>query len=149
MAPRMGQGYIRCATAAPPAGISVDAVLMDAGRHSMMSRRGGARMPAGVGRMAAGAWRMPGVMRHGRMMLVAAPRVVPAGQVTFVAVNHGSRKHELVVLPLASDTPAGRRVVGTDEAVDESASLGEASRSCAPGEGDGIEPGRSAGSRSG
>ncbi len=60
MAPRMGQGSSRCATAAPHAGITVDAVLMDTGRHSMMSRRGGARTPAGVGRMAAGAWRMPG-----------------------------------------------------------------------------------------
>ena len=75
------------------------------------------------------------------MMLVAAPRVVPAGQVTFVAVNRGSRTHELVVLPLPSDSAVGRRAVGSDDAIDESASLGEASRSCAGGEGDGIEAG--------
>ena len=141
MTHRMGQGSIRCADAAPHSGTTVDVVLMDMGRHSSMSRHGRARMLGGPARMPAGGARMPAMMRHGRMMLAAAPRVVPAGQVTFVAVNRGARRHELVVLPLASDTPAGRRLVGADAAIDESASLGEASRSCGSGEGDGIEPG--------
>jgi uncharacterized cupredoxin-like copper-binding protein len=138
---RTGQGSARCVTTPPDSGTTVDVVLMDMGRHSMMSGHVVGRMAGGVGRMHLGAGRMPRPMRHGRMMLVAAPRVVPAGQVTFVAVNHGSRTHELVVLPLPSDTAVGRRAVGSDDAIDESASLGEASRSCAAGEGDGIEPG--------
>ena len=92
----MGQGSTTLATAAPRPGTTVDVVLMDLGRRSMMARDRGVRMPPGVGRMSAGAKRMPGMMRNGRMMLVAAPRAVPAGQLTFVAVNRGSRRHELV-----------------------------------------------------
>ena len=133
MTHRMGQGSVRCSTAAPGIGTTVDVLLMDMGRHSMMSGRAAGSMSGRVGQ---GSGSM-----HGRMMLRAAPRVVPAGQVTFVAANRGSRTHELVVLPLGPGTPAGRRTVGSDRAVDEGASLGEASRSCGAGEGDGIRPG--------
>ena len=53
---------------------------------------------------------MGGVAPPGaRMMLHARPRRVPAGDVTFVVTNRGWRTHELVVLPLAPDVPAGRR----------------------------------------
>jgi uncharacterized cupredoxin-like copper-binding protein len=76
-----------------------------------------------------------------QMMLRAVPDRVPSGPVTFVAANLGWRTHELVVLPLAAGSMAGQRQVGADGAVDETASLGEASASCAPGEGDGIESG--------
>jgi uncharacterized cupredoxin-like copper-binding protein len=81
------------------------------------------------------------MMEHGRMMLRSVPRVVRAGQVTFLAANHGSRLHELVVLPLGPHPSIGRRPVSSDRAVDESAALGEASASCAAGAGDGIEAG--------
>ena len=133
MMTRMGQGSNRCSHAAPRVGTRVDVVLMDMGRHTMMSGAVAGQMPL-HGRQVFG-------MMHGRMMLRAAPRVVPAGQVTFVAVNRGSRAHELVVLPLGPGTSIGRRTVGSDPAVDESASLGEASRSCGADEGDGIRPG--------
>ena len=55
--------------------------------------------------------------------------------------NLGWRTHELVVLPLQGGASAGQRVPGTDGKVDETGSLGEASRSCAAGSGDGIASG--------
>ena len=75
-----------------------------------------------------------------RASLVATPASTPAGRVSFVVVNTGTLVHELVVLPLPADGP-GTRPVGTDGKVDESQSLGESSRSCAAGTGDGIAPG--------
>lgn len=134
---RMGQGVTACATSAPTAGTTVRVVLMDLAGH-----RGTTGMMSG--RMVrAGRSAMSRAM-HGRMMLAAVPHVVPAGQVTFVAVNRGSRLHELVVLPLGAHTPIGRRIVGADREVDESSALGEASRSCGADTGNGIRP-RSAG----
>lgn len=65
---------------------------------------------------------------------------VASGTVTIVAHNSGRLVHELVVLPLPTDG-AGTRAIGTDDKVNESGSLGEASKSCAAGSGDGITPG--------
>lgn len=75
-----------------------------------------------------------------RATMVATPTNVPAGRVSFVVANTGVLVHELVVLPLPSDGP-GTRPIGADGKIDESQSLGEASRSCAAGTGDGIAPG--------
>ena len=75
------------------------------------------------------------------MMLRAVPAQVPAGQVSLVVGNMGWRTHELVVLPLAPGQSAGERVPGADGKVDETGSLGEASASCAPGSGEGIQAG--------
>lgn len=72
--------------------------------------------------------------------LVASPTTVPAGQISLVVPNTGALVHELVILPLPADGP-GTRTTGTDGKIDESASRGEASRSCAAGTGDGITPG--------
>ncbi len=79
--------------------------------------------------------------RDARMMLGAFPASVPAGQITLVAQNMGWRVHELVILPLAEGAVAGARVPGADGKVDEKGSLGEASRSCAAGSGEGITSG--------
>lgn len=76
-----------------------------------------------------------------RMMLGAFPATVPAGQITLVAQNMGWRVHELVILPLADGAVAGARVPGADGKVDEKGSLGEASRPCAAGSGEGITSG--------
>lgn len=85
---------------------------------------------------------MGGVAPMGaHMMLRAVPVRVPAGQVSFIAGNMGWRTHELVVLPLTPGEAAGRRVTRSDGRVDETGSLGEASASCAAGEGDGIRAG--------
>ena len=83
-----------------------------------------------------------GSMMGGRMMLRAAPQAVHSGTLSLLAFNRGVRVHELVVLPLGSDATAGARPVGADNAVDETGSLGEASRSCGAGHGDGIRPGQ-------
>lgn len=72
--------------------------------------------------------------------LVADLASVTPGRVSFVVVNTGALVHELVVFPLSADGP-GTRPVGADGKVDESQSLGESSRSCGAGTGDGIAPG--------
>jgi uncharacterized cupredoxin-like copper-binding protein len=72
--------------------------------------------------------------------LVAQPATVAAGPVSFVVHNDGALAHELVVLPLPADGPGTRRT-GADGKIDESQSLGEASKSCAAGTADAIAPG--------
>lgn len=88
---------------------------------------------------------MGGGMRGGRgagvWTLRAVPQTVSAGMVSLVAVNHGTRPHELVVLPLASGAAPGTRPVGADNTVAESGSRGEASADCRAGGGDGITAG--------
>lgn len=103
-----------CAVPALP-GQQVRVVLADMGRGSMM-----------------GGW----------MMLRAAPQAVRAGTVSLLAVNHGVRTHELLVLPLEPGATVGARPVGADNAVDETGSLGESSRGCGAGHGDGIGSGQ-------
>jgi hypothetical protein len=66
---------------------------------------------------------------------------VPAGTVSLRVANTGSLVHELVILPLPQGQRVGERTVGTDNRADETGSLGEASRSCGAGAGDGIDPG--------
>lgn len=75
-----------------------------------------------------------------RATLLATPTSVSAGTVSFVVANAGALVHELVILPLPADGP-GTRPTGSDGKIDESQSLGEASRSCGSGTGDGIAPG--------
>lgn len=85
---------------------------------------------------------MGGVAPYGsRMLLRAMPSRVPVGQVTFVVANVGWRKHEFVVLPLPPGRAVGERVVDAHGRISESGSLGEASATCAAGEGDGIRSG--------
>lgn len=79
--------------------------------------------------------------RRSQMQLTAAPALVPAGQVSFMASNMGWRTHELVVMPLASQDAAGQRVPDPDGKVPEEGSVGEASASCAAGTGEGIASG--------
>jgi len=84
---------------------------------------------------------MMGATTGGMMRLAASRHTVPAGTVSFRVSNVGSLVHELVVLPLATGDTAGEPPVGTDNRVEETASLGEASNNCGAGAGDGIEPG--------
>ena len=87
------------------------------------------------GRMMMGGW-------GGGMMRVLTSRAqVPAGTVSFRVVNTGSLVHELVVLPLTGTQRVGERAVGADGRVDETGSVGEASKTCGAGAGDGINPG--------
>ncbi len=75
------------------------------------------------------------------MMLRVSPATIPAGQISVVASNLGWRTHELVILPLAAGAAAGQRTPASDGKVAETGSLGEASRSCGSGTGDGITSG--------
>ena len=118
-----GGGYTysttSCTAPALP-GQRVTVMLADMGMNRMM----GGNAPLGV-----------------RMMLRAAPAVVRSGQVSLVATNMGWRTHELVVMPLPDGAAAGQRVPGPDGKVDETGSLGEASKACGAGEGEGITSG--------
>jgi uncharacterized cupredoxin-like copper-binding protein len=80
---------------------------------------------------------------HMRATLLATPVSVLAGKVSIMVANTGALVHELVILPLSADGP-GTRPTGSDGKIDESPSLGEASRSCGAGTGDGISPGSTA-----
>ena len=119
-----GSGYtysrLTCSAPASLPGQRVTVTLADMGMTRMM----GGVAPLGA-----------------HMMLRAAPATVAAGKVSLVATNMGWRTHELVVLPLAAGATAGARVPGSDGKVDENGSLGEVSRSCAAGTGDGITAG--------
>lgn len=121
-------GHVSSASCAAPslAGGVVDVTLVDMGNmmgdNSMMN--GSA---SGVAQT--------------HMRLLATPSSVTAGLISFRVHNIGSRTHEVVVLPLAVDHAAGARPVASDGRVDETGSLGEASRNCGAGAGEGIESG--------
>lgn len=84
-------------------------------------------------------WRHPGM--GGMMRIFATPESVPRGTVSIRVINTGAWTHELVVLPLPAGHGIGQRPIGADGKVDEAGSLGEASRTCGAGLGDGIVPG--------
>jgi uncharacterized cupredoxin-like copper-binding protein len=117
-----GYHFARAACSAPRSlpGHIVNVTLGDMGMTQMM----GGTAPMGA-----------------RMMLRISAATVPAGQISLVASNLGWRTHELVILPLAAGVAAGRRVPANDGKVAETGSLGEASRSCGSGTGDGITSG--------
>ena len=79
-----------------------------------------------------------GSVMGGAMRVSLDRSAVAAGRVTFLAVNAGSVLHELVVLPLGTGRIAGTRPAGADGKVDETGSVGEASKSCGEGSGEGI-----------
>jgi uncharacterized cupredoxin-like copper-binding protein len=84
-----------------------------------------------------------GMMMGGSAMMVrvyASPTSVPSGEITFVATNIGALNHELLILPAPTDGP-GTRATGADGKINELSRLGEASKSCGSGAGDGITPG--------
>lgn len=91
----------------------------------------------GTGMMSGG----PGGYGMRMMRLALQPSTVPAGVISLRVFNTGSLAHEVVVLPLPPGHGAGERPTGPDGKVNEAGSLGEASRSCAAGAGDGIAPG--------
>ena len=115
-------------------------------RYSTLTCAASSNLPGSVVTVMLGDMGMSRMMRGtaprgAHMMLRAAPTTVRAGQVSFVVKNMGWRTHELVVLPLAPGTSAGQRVPGADGKVSEAGSLGEASKTCGAGAGDGIAGG--------
>jgi uncharacterized cupredoxin-like copper-binding protein len=120
------------------AGCQVPASLPGAKVTVVLADMGGDR-PGGTsdGRVMGGR----SMMRGSHMMLHADRLTVPAGRVSLVAVNRGTRTHELVVLPLAGGARVGARAVRADNRVDEAGSLGEASHACRSGAGSGITAG--------
>ncbi len=131
----------------PPAlpGAVVDVTLTDTG-HMM----GPGMMGPNVAGQDGYRWPHMGMMgMPGMQRILLNPSSVPAGPVSLRVFNAGFLNHELVVLPLAQGQVPGQRPVGPDGKVDEAGSLGEASRTCGPDQGDeqtdnpGIAPGAS------
>ena len=83
------------------------------------------------------------MMGRGSMGLIADHATVPHGTVSFFVTNDGSINHEMVVLPLADSQAAGTRPIAGDAKIDETDSLGEASKNNGEGAGEGIVPGAS------
>lgn len=75
------------------------------------------------------------------MRVLTSRASVPAGRVLLRVANRGSLVHELLVLPFADGQQVGEREVGSDNRVAETGSVGEASRTCGAGSGDGIDSG--------
>ena len=82
-----------------------------------------------------------GPMHPGAMGLKADHATVPHGRVTFRVTNVGVVSHEMVILPLPASQAVGTRPFDGSAKIDETGSLGEASKSGGEGAGDGIEPG--------
>jgi uncharacterized cupredoxin-like copper-binding protein len=128
--PGNGTGMMSAATAS-----CAPATLPGTTVHVRLANMGGAMMGSS-GMMGRGTTARAGMMR------IAIDRLsVPAGQVSLVVANVGRMTHELVILPLAAGQAVGTRPVGADNRVSETGSLGEASRSCGSGAGEGIAPG--------
>lgn len=119
-----GAGYhfsqLRCSAPSNRPGQTVAVNLGDMGMTQMM----GGTAPLG-----------------GHMRLTAVPAEVRAGPVTLVASNTGWRTHELVIVPLGVGAHAGQFHAGPDGKVAEATSVGEASKSCEGGPGEGIKAG--------
>jgi hypothetical protein len=77
----------------------------------------------------------------GVMRILVTPGIVPRGTVSIRALNIGAWAHEVVVLPLPPGQGVGQRPIGVDGKIDETGSLGETSRTCGAGSGDGIVAG--------
>lgn len=138
-------GSRSCAAPALP-GTVVDVTLTDMG--GMM---GGPGMmgngPYGPGANNNG---YPWPRRGGTTRVFVNPSTVPAGPVSLRVRNKGALTHEVVVLPLPQGQLPGQRVSGPDGKVDETGSLGEASRTCGADDGMDIAPyGIAAGGASG
>ena len=86
-------------------------------------------------------YRWPGM---GMMRITVVPSTVSAGPVSLRVHNIGVLTHEVMVLPLALNQYPGQRAIGTNNQVDETGSLGEASRSCGAEAGDGVLAGAAA-----
>jgi hypothetical protein len=80
-------------------------------------------------------------MGMGMMRIFATPGNVPKGTVSIRALNTGVWPHEVMVLPLPPGQGVGQRPIGVDGKINEAGSLGEASRTCGAGAGDGIVAG--------
>ncbi len=129
-----------CAVPSLP-GTVVDVTLADMGGRMGPGGQPGSRPGGGMGGGRANGYAGPGAVMAGMMSVDVSSTSVPSGTVSLRVANDGVRVHELVILPLADGAQPGQRAIGSNGRVDEGASLGEASATCASGEGDGIAAG--------
>jgi uncharacterized cupredoxin-like copper-binding protein len=82
-----------------------------------------------------------GMIFGGAMRLSTDRATVAPGTTSFLVTNVGSVSHEMLILPLPDSQIGGTRPIGGDGRIDEVGSLGEASKTCGEGAGQGIVPG--------
>ena len=104
-----------------------------------LTNMGGPMMAQSNGMMGQGS----AMTNGGGMRLRADHATAPHGTVSFLVTNSGSINHEMVVLPLLNSRAVGARPIGGGARIDETGSLGEASRTGGEGAGEGIAPGAS------
>ena len=104
-----------------------------------LTNMGGPMMAQNNGMMGQGS----GMMNGGGMRLSADHATAPHGTVSFLVTNSGSINHEMVVLPLPTSRAVGARPIGRGARIEETGSLGEASKTGGAGAGEGIVPGAS------
>ena len=131
------------ASCTPPSlpGAVIDVTLSDMGARMQRAPSSGAGMGGPMMGGPMGAPMMGGAARTTMMQVLVTPSTAPAGTVSLRVTNTGVMTHELVVLPLPDGQAVGDRAVGTDGRVDETGSLGEVSRTCGAGSGDGLASG--------
>ena len=157
--PLLGDAPPPPAACATPAltGSVVDATLTDMG--AMMGPGMMGNGPYGPGMMGPGPygpsapnngvspWQNGSPWPGARMMMqriFVVPSSVPAGPVSLRVHNTGALTHEVMVLPLNPNQYPGQRAIGTNNQVDETGNLAEASRSCGADAGDGVLAGATA-----
>jgi uncharacterized cupredoxin-like copper-binding protein len=128
---RYPAGHASVCTAPALPGAVIDVTLVDMGRH--MGFVHGGMMGNGSGQMMPDGWGVAGMM-----IVRVSPTSAAAGTVSLRVTNVGMARHELVVLPLATDARPGQRAVGADGTVAETGSVGEASNNCGADGGNGI-----------
>jgi Sulfocyanin (SoxE) domain len=135
-----------CATPALTGSV-VDVTLTDMGGMMGPGMMGSGRYGPGAPNNGVSPWQngspWPGA---GMMMqrIFVVPSSVPAGPVSLRVHNTGALTHEVMVLPLNPNQYPGQRAIGTNNQVDETGSLAEASRSCGADAGDGVLAGSTA-----
>jgi uncharacterized cupredoxin-like copper-binding protein len=82
-----------------------------------------------------------GMIFGGAMRLSTDRATVAPGTTSFLVTNVGSVSHEMLILRLPDSQIVGTRPIGGDGRIDEVGSLGEASKTCGEGAGQGIAPG--------
>lgn len=125
----MGSGYtaasLSCVAPDGLPGARVNVTLGDMG----MSQKMGGTAPMGA-----------------RVVPIAQPAAVQAGQVSFVVANRGWRTHERVVLPLPEGASAGQRIPSSDGRWTRPGASVRLPAPAAPKPGKGSRPERLAGS---
>ena len=125
--------------------ISVKSPLAGGSRPAIRLYSPDARAPTIMARLLNNiARRRPALHRRCQRLRYRRSDGHPSPRVSLRVHNTGALTHEVMVLPLNTNQYPGQRAIGTNNQVDETGSLAEASRSCGADAGDGVLAGATA-----